>query len=180
MRYGKNILNIIEDEMSTMPDIDSILATELFIKGQSSIFLAGAGRSGLIASMFGMRLMHLGFKVYIVGDVTTPAITSNDTLIIISGSGETSSMVNIAEKAFRTQCKIILITANIQTTLTRLSHITYLIGPMHESRTVGNILPLTSRFELTALTVLEATVLELMRLMTASDKDMSKNHANLE
>ena len=46
-----------------------------------NVFIMGLGRSGLVAKAFGMRLMHLGLKVYIVGDTITPAITDK----VISG-----------------------------------------------------------------------------------------------
>ena len=36
------------------------------------IFVSGAGRSGLMARCFAMRLMHAGFTVYVVGDTICP------------------------------------------------------------------------------------------------------------
>ena len=39
-----------------------------------------------------MRLMHLGFNVYVVGETVTPAVETDDLLIVISGSGETKSI----------------------------------------------------------------------------------------
>ena len=36
------------------------------------IFLLGAGRSGLEARAFAMRLMHMGFDVYVIGSATAP------------------------------------------------------------------------------------------------------------
>src|SRR5512136_868994 len=56
------------------------------------VYVAGAGRSGLIARAFAMRLLHLGFDVYVVGETVTPALQRGDTLVIFSGSGETHSM----------------------------------------------------------------------------------------
>ena len=38
------------------------------------VFVAGAGRSGLVLRMAAMRLMHLGLTVHIAGDTTTPAV----------------------------------------------------------------------------------------------------------
>jgi len=34
----------------------------------------GVGRSGLIGRAFAMRLMHLGFEVYVLGETITPAV----------------------------------------------------------------------------------------------------------
>lgn len=36
------------------------------------IYVMGAGRSGLIAKAFAMRLMHLGMHSYVVGETITP------------------------------------------------------------------------------------------------------------
>ena len=38
------------------------------------VFVAGAGRSLLMIRGFAMRLMHLGFQAYVVGETVTPAI----------------------------------------------------------------------------------------------------------
>ncbi len=39
---------------------------------RNRIFVTGLGRTGLMARGFAMRLMHLGRRVYHVGDVITP------------------------------------------------------------------------------------------------------------
>lgn len=46
------------------------------------IYLLGKGRSGLIISAFANRLMHLGFSVSLVGEITSPHSKSGDLLII--------------------------------------------------------------------------------------------------
>lgn len=48
---------------------------------------------------FAMRLMHIGLKVHVVGDVVTPALQKGDLLLLASASGETASLVNVATKA---------------------------------------------------------------------------------
>jgi 6-phospho-3-hexuloisomerase len=76
------------------------------------IYVAGAGRSGFIAKAFGLRLLHLGLDVYVVGETITPAFRSGDTLVVFSGSGETHSMVSIAETAKELGGKVCLITSS--------------------------------------------------------------------
>src|SRR5438876_11835411 len=75
------------------------------------IFVAGKGRSGLQMRAFAMRLMHMGLTVYIVDDVTTPAIVSTDLLLIGSGSGRTASLVEFAARAKSLGVRIGLITS---------------------------------------------------------------------
>jgi 6-phospho-3-hexuloisomerase len=55
----------------------------------NQIFIMGAGRSRLVAKAFLIRLMQLGFSVYVVCETTSPAVFPQDVMIAISGSGET-------------------------------------------------------------------------------------------
>ena len=69
------------------------------IVGSKKILVAGAGRSGLAVRGFAMRLMHMGFDAYVVGETVTPHFETTDLLLIGSGSGETGSLVQMAKKA---------------------------------------------------------------------------------
>lgn len=72
---------------------------EQAIAEANAIFVFGAGRSLLMLKAFAMRLMHIGLKVHVVGDVVTPALQKSDLLLLASASGETASLVNVAIKA---------------------------------------------------------------------------------
>ncbi|MDO8841961.1 6-phospho-3-hexuloisomerase [Methanocalculus sp.] len=75
------------------------------------IYVTGAGRSGLVAKAFAMRLMHLGFSSYVIGETITPAFESEDMLVVFSGSGETNSIVNACDMVHDLGGWICLITA---------------------------------------------------------------------
>ena len=90
--------------------MDTIILSE-------ATFIVGSGRSELIGKAFAMRLMHLGFTVYVVGDVTTPAIKNTDCLIAISGSGETKVVTTASQTAKEIGSTVIGITANLNSTL---------------------------------------------------------------
>src|SRR5512134_4032066 len=105
----KNVNNdqvdsVIERILSEVADCvrqvstESLIQAAVLIESSSRIFVAGAGRSGLCMRAFGMRLMHLGKTVYVVGDTTTPGIAATDLLILGSGSGRTSSLLAMAEQ----------------------------------------------------------------------------------
>jgi 6-phospho-3-hexuloisomerase len=81
------------------------------------IFVAGAGRSGLMAKAFCMRLMHLGLRSFMVGEVVTPNLRNSGVLVICSGSGETKSLVSMAEKAVSIGAPIVLVTINPESTI---------------------------------------------------------------
>lgn len=53
--------------------------TKLIIKNKR-IFVLGSGRSGFAAKGFAMRLMHIGYQVYVVGETITPSIQLLSTL----------------------------------------------------------------------------------------------------
>ncbi len=98
-------LTLIRDEIAdTAAKIDvqemAGLAGHLGLGGHlgqtGRVFVAGAGRSGLVLRMAAMRLMHLGMTVHVAGDTTTPAISSGDLLLVASGSGTTSGVVKSA------------------------------------------------------------------------------------
>lgn len=61
------------------------------LQRSGKIFVAGAGRSGLMGRAFAMRLMHVGRSAYVVGETVTPGIEAGDVLVLGSGSGETKA-----------------------------------------------------------------------------------------
>ncbi|BDZ69316.1 6-phospho-3-hexuloisomerase [Methanobacterium ferruginis] len=87
------------------------------ITDSESTFIVGSGRSELVGKSFAMRLMHLGFRVYVVGDVTTPALTDKDCLIAISGSGETKTVTLAAQTAKEVGTNVVGITTDPDSTL---------------------------------------------------------------
>ena len=92
-----NNLSFVRGEIAdTAAKIDEPQVADLarHLCRHTRVFVAGAGRSGLVLRMFAMRLMHFGPTVHVAGDTTTPAISSGDLLLVASGSGTTSGVVN--------------------------------------------------------------------------------------
>ena len=118
-------LALIRDEISvTVSGIDPYQLASLacFVGEADRIFVAGAGRSGLVLRMAAMRLMHLGHTVHVAGDTTTPAISSGDVLLVASGSGNTAGVVKAAETAANAGARIAAFTTNGVSPLAGLSH----------------------------------------------------------
>ncbi len=156
------------------------------------IFLMGAGRSGLAAKAFAMRLMHMGFNVFVVGETTTPAVQPDDLVIAVSGSGETPSIANLGGIAKKIGSKLAVITSNKESTLGKISDIVVIVPgrpkedviyeDYHERRMVGypELAPLGTIFEITALVFLDAVVSELMVRTGASEAELKKRHTVFE
>jgi len=85
------------------------------------VYVAGAGRSGLVSRTFAMRLMHIGFESYVIGETITPAFSAGDTLVAFSGSGETNSIFDICETAKELGGRLCLITSSPDSRIYRIA-----------------------------------------------------------
>ncbi len=154
------------------------------LRESERIFLFGEGRSGLVMRCFAMRLMQLGFAVHVVGEATTPAITTSDTLIACSGSGETPVTCLFAEQAKAAGARLLVITAAAGSRLDRLADLSLLL-PAPQKRGAG-IVPSVqygaTLFEQSTLLLCDAMALALMPgdAADAAFVSLDARHANLE
>jgi 6-phospho-3-hexuloisomerase len=102
-------------------DPDQISAFFKVLVSAKRVYVAGAGRSGFIAKAFGLRLLHLGYDVYVVGETITPALHAGDTMVVFSGSGETLSMVSIAGMVKELGGTLCLITASPDSKISKIA-----------------------------------------------------------
>jgi len=174
--YADVIDTINEQLQDTSAELCDSLSGIITSTVYKKIFVAAAGRSKMVANMFAMRLMHLGYDVRVVGETTTPSIRANNILFAVSGSGETGQLVGFANKAKDVGAKVVLVTETAKSTLQNLSDYVFVIG----NKNTHNPLPLGSRFELSALVFLETVILNLMHLDMWSEEDMKHMHTNLE
>lgn len=174
-------------------DEEAIDKFEDIIIGSKNIFVTGAGRSGLAAKAFAMRLMHLGLSAYVVGETISPAIYEDDCIVAISGSGETNTIVSAAKIAKNRGSKVLALTSYPDSTLGQLcdSYIlvkgrtkkevddeNYMKRQIHGNYT--SLTPLGTAFELTTLVFLDAIVSELMEKMHQTESDLKARHTVLE
>ena len=156
-------------------DEESIDKFEDIIIESQNVFVTGAGRSGLAAKAFAMRLMHLGVSAYVVGETISPAIYENDCIVAISGSGETNTIVSAATIAKKRGSKVLAVTSYPESTLGQLADTCLLVKGRTKQEVddenymkrqiYGNytsLTPLGTAFELTTLVFLDAIVSELM------------------
>ena len=151
-------------------------------KEENMVFVYGAGRSGFVGRCFAQRMMHLGIKSCFVSDAITPQYTSKDLVLIISGSGETTSPVAIAQKAKKIGGSIALLTGNPKSTIGELSDIIIKIeGKSKDTATSQETLaPYTSLFDISTLSVLDSIGGTLMKILGVSEDDIDKRHATIE
>jgi 6-phospho 3-hexuloisomerase len=152
--------------------------TEMF-DGARRIFISGAGRSKLVGNFLGMRLMHSGYDVSMVGEIVTPSIKEGDLLIIISGSGETEQLVAFTNKAKSVGAKIVLICSKAESTIGDLADGVFQIGKQDLYKTVKGM-PMGTVFELSTLCFLESVVSHLIWEKEIPEEKMRERHANME
>jgi 6-phospho-3-hexuloisomerase len=178
-------LSMIQREITdTTNRIDASQLAVLLHRIQQAerVFLAGAGRSGLVLRMAAMRLMHLGLTVHVAGDTTTPAITSGDLLLVASGSGTTSGVVKSAETAVKAGAHVAAFTTNPDSPLADMAD-ALVIVPAAQKTDHGTTITRQysgSLFEQSVFLATEAIFQSLWDNDAQPAEELWLRHANLE
>jgi len=176
---------VVQELSRTIHLISDKQAEELVNKilESNKIFVAGAGRSGFMGKSFVMRMMHMGIDAYIVGETVTANLEPGDLLIIGSGSGETKTLVAIAEKAKNIGGTVAAITISSDSTIGKLADLVVKLPGAPKDQSTGNyqtIQPMGSLFEQTMLLFYDALILRVMEKKGLDSNKMYGKHANLE
>lgn len=180
--YAAAIVEEISGLTNTLPE-EAAEALANAIMEAGHIFIAGAGRSGLMGKAFAMRLMHMGFEAYVVGETVTKSFGQGDVLVLGSGSGKTESLVAMAEKASALGGTVAVVTTNPNSILAQKAAITIKLtaSPKDANDIVRTtIQPMASLFEQGLLIFYDAVILTLMEKKGLDSATMLGSHANLE
>ncbi|MDR2943769.1 MAG: 6-phospho-3-hexuloisomerase [Methanosarcinales archaeon] len=164
-------------------EIYDMLAALLTAKKKGkAVFITGAGRSGLMGRAFAMRLMHMGFQTYVVGDTTTPAVSEGDVLVAISGSGNTKSIVEIGLKCKKIGASVIAVTSKDGSDLKKLPSVNVILPAKSKEDPSGGLVktPMGTSFEILALVFLDSVIMQLIELTGVTEDEMKARHANTE
>ena len=143
------------------------------------IFVDGEGRSGLMAKGFAMRLMHLGYKVYAVGETITPAVSENDVFIAISGSGESSGVLADTKKAAEKGCNVLAVTSKPDSSIAKSAETVLIVpGTIKSDNGEGRVTIqlLSSLFDQSLHITLDAVCLMLSKRDQISNEEATKIH----
>jgi len=180
------IANKISDE-----EIEKFLKEILAAK---RIYVMGAGRSGLVAKAFAMRLMHLGLQAYVVGETITPALNRGDVIVVFSGSGRTKTVADIAETGKEIGAHICLITSNADSRIGKISDSIVIIEHHRDDvdddaaefeirQMMGehkSFAPLGTLFETASMIFGDAVISRLMEITKTDESALKNRHANIE
>lgn len=171
----QKFLSLITENVKDIYDRENLRKFIDFIERAKRVFLIGIGRSGLVARAFAMRLMHLGYEAFVMGETITPRIESRDLLIAISGSGETGYVVAVAKKAKEIGAKVVAITSSENSTLSRLSDFSIVLKSKFGEE-AKKVAPMGTLFEVMALLFLDGTIAEIMEEKNLREEDLAKRH----
>ncbi|MEM1511915.1 MAG: 6-phospho-3-hexuloisomerase [Candidatus Jordarchaeales archaeon] len=187
------ICKSISDCIENVNDEEVNRLVELLIDGWKNnkrVFVTGAGRSGLMGRAFAMRLMHLGYEVFVVGETITPAVRKGDILIAISGSGTTKLVLETSKIAKEEiGAKVVAITSYPDSPLGKMADHVVVVKGRTKSDVESDYLsrqmrgehspltPLGTLFESNVLAFLDGLIAELMERTGKKEKDLEQNHA---
>ncbi|MGD6941913.1 6-phospho-3-hexuloisomerase [Cytobacillus gottheilii] len=180
--YLTEIVQELSQTVHLISESEADALVEQILKAKK-VFVAGAGRSGFMGKSFVMRMMHMGIDAYIVGETVTANLEKDDLLIIGSGSGETKTLVAIAEKAKSIGGTIAAITISPNSTIGELADIVVKLPGVTKDQSEGDyktIQPMGSLFEQTMLLFYDALILSFMDKKGLDSNKMYGKHANLE
>lgn len=185
-RYTQVSTQVIEELRTTLGSVHmeelERLAEEIIQADQ--VFFVGVGRVMLALQCVCKRLAHLGIRTHYVGEITEPAITKNDLLIVGSGSGSSLFPLGIAKKA-RTavDCKIVHIGSNPNSEMKDIADFMVRIPVRTKNYLedeIDSCQPMTSLFEQSVLLLGDILAKMIIEQRNLEMRSLWQYHANLE
>lgn len=167
------------DILNKVPNEDIEKTIRLFFTA-NRIFLYGAGRSGLVSKAFAIRLVHLGFQTFVIGETIGAPVKKGDLVFIVSGSGETIPAVMTAEIAKNLGVKLVVITGKKTSRITKFANISIILAADCAEKEQKQFAPLGTLFEASAWILLDGIIAELMKQKNETEESMRSRHATLE
>jgi len=185
MRFQQHVHRIFDEIQSVLSRVDRATVDNVVeqLMKADRIYVAGGGRSGLMARCFAMRLMQLGLRTYVVGETTTPAIRKSDCLLVCSASGQTQVTVLVSRAARKIGAHVIAVTADLDSPIAKSANTVLMLDAPHKKGPdvgVPSAQYAGSLFEQSLLVLTDAIALEVGVQLGRSAEDMQQRHANLE
>ncbi len=144
------------------------------------VFVYGRGRSSFVARAFAVRLMHLGYQTYVVGETITAPVQNDDVVVCVSGSGTTYPVVMTAELGRKQGAHVVAVTAHADSEVARLSHVAIPLVPGSGNGERAKYAPLGTVFETAAWLFFDGVIAMLMERLGETEAGMRQRHATLE
>ena len=160
---------------------------EIFIQeimAAQRIFVTRAGREGIAARSFAMRLMHLGKETYWLWDDTTPGMKAGDLFLAINGSGKIGHIDYLLDQAGRTGARRLVVTgAPAERTPQEAEQVLFLPACVYKGtdpRVIRSVQPMGNLFEQHLFLLFDILVILLEERMKVTPAAMESRHRNIE
>jgi len=176
----KTTIELERDELSSLAQrIDSSFENALdLINSSNKIIFAGIGKSGHIAQKIAATFTSVGLQSLFLhpvealhGDIAI--VNKNDTIILLSKSGNTTELLDLIPILRSLNCKVISILGNTNSYLAENSDIV-LDGSVSKEACPINLAPTTSTT--VALAIGDALAVASMQLRGFKAEDFAKSH----
>jgi 6-phospho-3-hexuloisomerase len=148
------------------------------------IFVVGAGREGIAARSFAMRLMHLGKETYWLWDDTTPGMKKGDLFLAVDGSGKIGHIDYLVEQALHTGATVGVITgAPGERIPQEADHVLFIPAAVYKGtdpRVVQSEQPMGNLFEQHLFLLFDIMVMLMREEMGLTYEQMESRHRNIE
>lgn len=179
----KSALNELAVVFDRINDADVDTANEMIAKARNIVVFAG-GREKLQIMGFAMRLYHMGLKVAVEGDMTTPPVGKGDLFIVTIGPGEISTGLALLGVAKKAGASILFITAQPQGRGADFAdfvlHLPAQTMADDQGEAKTSVLPMGSLYEGALFILFEVMILKLIERLGISPEVMRANHTNME
>jgi 6-phospho-3-hexuloisomerase len=180
---SSHLATVIREVASVLENFECQSALQLVqaVSQASKIVTCGAGRMGLMARAFAMRLKHLNRDAYHIGDCNVPRIGPGDLLVACSGSGETKTVLTLVETAKFSGASVALLTTRESSSMEKLADIKIILpAPSKVENGVVSMQPMTTLTEQSTLLFLDGLILMLMDQLRETNETMKTRHSILE
>jgi 6-phospho-3-hexuloisomerase len=154
------------------------------IAGARSVVVFGGGRERLQIMGFAMRLYHMGLRVAVEGDMTTPPVGPGDLFIVTVGPGEISTALALLGVAKAAGATILVITAQPAGRAAAYAdfvlHLPAQTMADDQGERRSSVLPMGSLYEGALFVLFEVMILKLVARLGVTPEAMRANHTNLE
>ncbi|MCP2163181.1 6-phospho-3-hexuloisomerase [Goodfellowiella coeruleoviolacea] len=168
---ARSVLTEVHRAVTTV-DPTAVTALSTAITAARAVFFDARGRSGLVARALAMRWMHLGLRVHVAGETTTPAIGAGDLLVCLSASGRTAGPLTNAGVARARGARVGVLTAAPNSPLAAAADVVVVVAA--DSHQHGG-----SLFEQACLLLGDAMCGAFQHANEIPDAALDERHANL-
>ena len=173
MEYGKACQLVLDECRQALGKVDEGQVKEFIslVYSSEKVFFIGVGRVLLSLEAFAKRLAHLGIDAVVVGEITEPAFTDKDLLVVGSGCGESIGG------------KVVHIGSNENSSMKEVTDLMVRIPvrtKLYKEDEISSEQPMSSLFEQALLLFGDSVSKMIVEEKQIELKQLWKFHANLE